>query len=89
MSTKVKPKPWLEYLLDCISGDADTALSNVGDKFREARTNFQGGRMSEVELRTSLTEISNDVIANCKAKHHVEKLLNATIEFIVDPEKKL
>lgn len=85
MSEKKKPLPHIDYLLHVIESDNDKEIQSVGVVFRRFREDFAAGKISEAEVRSALGIISRQVIERCKAKYHAEKLLAATIDYIINP----
>lgn len=91
MTQKTKPpkQTHLEYLLTTMEKDLDEIIRNVYPVFRQARDNLVARTMTADDVRYELTWLRNDVVLKAKAKHHTEKLLDATIDYIINPDKIL
>lgn len=89
MSDKPKKQPWIDYLLDTIEKDNDPYISGASTNFNFAYAEFKEGRLTETELRKTLGDTKQYIVGVARAKHHTDKLLSATIEYIIDPERKV
>jgi hypothetical protein len=85
----VKPvQPWVDYLLGEIEKDRDPALNSQGAEIRAMYQRLQSQQQTEWAARAQFAVIRKDVLETCAVKHHTEKLLDATLEYIIDPERK-
>lgn len=85
---KVRP-PWIEYLLYDIRTDSDPAINKYIALFEKVFEKRKANQLTEDQIRGILTPIRDFIVEDARAKHHAYKLITATIEYIIDPEKKI
>lgn len=88
MAPKVRP-PWIEYLLYDIKMDADPAINKYLHLFEKVFEKRKLNLLTEEQIRGILTPIRDFIVEDARAKNHAFKLIDATIEFIVDPTKQI
>lgn len=89
MSEKKKPLAHIDYLLHVIDTDQDKEIQSVGIVFRRFREDYNAGKINDHEVRMALGIISRQAIERCKAKYHASKLFEATIDYIINPNRKV
>ena len=90
MSNPKPPKQsHIDYLLTTIETDHDKAISQHGRFTRAVKQSFVDGQLTEEEVRTSLSVVKKIVVSNAMQKDHARKLFDATIEYILTPDKKV
>lgn len=91
MSQTPKPKKqeWVEYLLDTIGKEGDPVVSQTLPRWLAIRDDYSEGILSrELALEAMLSQ-KEMILPFAAATHRTEKLLDATIKYILDPDLKI
>jgi len=81
--------PWIEYLMYDIKMDPDPAIHKYLHLFEKVFEKRKQGALTEEQIRGILTPIRDFIVEDARAKHHAFKLIDATIEYIIDPTKEI
>jgi hypothetical protein len=80
---------WIDYLLSEIAKDIDPVVRSTYKEVVALRGRFLAGDITEDQLRVEFNIIRDEILPICAVKHHTQKLMDATIEYIIEPNKKL
>ena len=88
-----QPKPakqtHLEYLLTTIEKEPDDAVAPLAAIFRDTREQIARGELTEQQVRDKLNPLKDEAVAKARCKYRTEQLLIATIDYVIDPERKI